>query len=64
MLPLPNVALFPHLLLPLHIFEPRYRSMTRDDLDGPGLILLDVVEFAVREGLTGVSSAGKDRWMN
>ena len=36
--PLPNVVLFPHLLLPLHIFEPRYRAMTQDALDGSGLI--------------------------
>jgi len=36
--PLPNVVLFPHLLLPLHIFEPRYRAMTQDALDGAGLI--------------------------
>ena len=26
--PLPNVVLFPHVILPLHIFEPRYRQMT------------------------------------
>ena len=32
--PLPNVAFFPHGLLPLHIFEPRYRRMTADALDG------------------------------
>jgi len=31
-LPLPNVVLFPHTLLPLHIFEPRYRKMTADCL--------------------------------
>jgi hypothetical protein len=30
----------------------------------PHLRLLDVLEFAVREGLTGASSAGKDRWLN
>jgi Lon protease-like protein len=36
--PLPNVVLFPHLLLPLHIFEPRYRAMTQDALDGSQLI--------------------------
>ena len=25
--PLPNVVLFPHVFLPLHIFEARYREM-------------------------------------
>ena len=28
--PLPNVVLFPQVMLPLHIFEPRYRQMIRD----------------------------------
>jgi Lon protease-like protein len=36
--PLPNVALFPATLLPLHIFEPRYRAMVTDALDGERLI--------------------------
>ncbi|HET9372809.1 MAG TPA: LON peptidase substrate-binding domain-containing protein [Vicinamibacterales bacterium] len=31
--PLPNVVLFPGALLPLHIFEPRYRDMVADALD-------------------------------
>jgi Lon protease-like protein len=30
--PLPDLVLFPHTLLPLHIFEPRYRAMTTDCL--------------------------------
>jgi len=36
--PLPNVVLFPEVPLPLYIFEPRYRDMVRDALDGPRLI--------------------------
>ena len=36
--PLPNVVLFPEVPLPLHIFEPRYRTMVRDALAGSGLI--------------------------
>jgi ATP-dependent Lon protease len=30
--PLPQVVLFPGALMPLHIFEPRYRTMVRDVL--------------------------------
>jgi uncharacterized protein len=36
--PLPNVVLFPGVFLPLHIFEPRYRAMTRDALAGDRII--------------------------
>jgi Lon protease-like protein len=32
--PLPNVVLFPKAILPLHIFEPRYRTMMADALRG------------------------------
>ena len=41
--PLPNVVLFPNVFLPLHIFEPRYREMVADALDGDriiGMVLL------------------------
>jgi hypothetical protein len=41
--PLPNVVLFPNVFLPLHIFEPRYRVMVSDALDGDriiGMVLL------------------------
>jgi Lon protease-like protein len=36
--PLPNVVLFPNVFLPLHIFEPRYREMVADALNGDRLI--------------------------
>jgi uncharacterized protein len=36
--PLPGALLFPRSQLPLHIFEPRYRDMVRDALEGPGRI--------------------------
>lgn len=38
--PLPNVVLFPHVILPLHIFEPRYRQMTEDALQDDHLITM------------------------
>ncbi len=36
--PLPNCVLLPGGLLPLHVFEPRYREMTRDALASHQLI--------------------------
>lgn len=36
--PLPDVVLFPHALLPLHVFESRYRTMTAEALEGERLI--------------------------
>ena len=36
--PLAGAILFPRSQLPLHIFEPRYRDMVRDALDGGGRI--------------------------
>lgn len=41
--PLPDVVLFPNVLLPLHVFELRYKDMVRDVLAGDriiGMVLL------------------------
>src|SRR3954470_24360560 len=38
--PLRNLALFPHAVQPLHVFEPRYRRMTARALAGDRLIAL------------------------
>ena len=32
--PLPQVTLFPGAVLPLHVFEPRYRDLVREALKG------------------------------
>jgi len=42
--PLNVAVLMPHAVAPLEIFEPRYRQMTSDALDGPGLIAMAVFE--------------------
>ena len=42
--PLPNVVLFPHAIVPLHVFELRYRTMVRDALAGERLIALALLE--------------------
>jgi Lon protease-like protein len=44
--PLPDVVLFPHALLPLHIFEPRYRQMTEDALAGDRLVTMVQIRSA------------------
>ncbi len=38
--PLPGVVLFPNAILPLHIFEPRYRQMTEDALADDRLVTI------------------------
>ena len=38
--PLPDTVLLPHAVLPLHIFEPRYRQMVEDVLDASGQIAM------------------------
>lgn len=42
--PLPNLVLFPHVVQPLHIFEPRYCEMLHDALAGDRLIAMALLE--------------------
>ncbi len=42
--PLSGVFLFPHTLLPLHIYEPRYRQMIEDLLDQRGWLVISSIE--------------------
>jgi len=42
--PLPNVVLFPFAALPLHVFEPRYRAMTKAALEGERLIAMALLK--------------------
>ncbi|HEV8111903.1 MAG TPA: LON peptidase substrate-binding domain-containing protein [Planctomycetota bacterium] len=51
--PLPNVFLFPGCVMPLHIFEPRYRQMIEDLLDGPGQIVMGTVVEEHADALAG-----------
>src|SRR2546421_10426257 len=59
--PLPNVVLFPNVFLPLHIFEPRYREMVADALQGDrivGMVLLQPGYESDYEGRPGVFPTG------
>ena len=38
--PLPNLVMFPHVLQPLHVFEPRYRDLVEEALAGDQLLAL------------------------
>lgn len=43
--PLPRLVFFPGTVLPLHLFEPRYRAMVEDcTKDGPGAIAVTMLE--------------------
>jgi uncharacterized protein len=41
--PLPNAVLFPHTILPLHVFEPRYRTMVAEASRGEGCIAVSLL---------------------
>ena len=51
--PLPNLVLFPHVVQPLHVFEPRYRQLTADTLASDRL----VAPVLLRPGWEDESSA-------
>src|SRR5262245_55213880 len=42
--PLPNLVLFPHVIQPLHIFEPRYVDMLHAALEDDRLIAMNLLE--------------------
>jgi Lon protease-like protein len=42
--PLPQVVLFPRALLPLHIFEPRYRAMLKDVIETHGAMAIALID--------------------
>ena len=50
--PLTDVVLLPGEVLPLHIFEPRYRSMVRDSISGQRII--GMVEYQADAGDTAL----------
>lgn len=51
--PLGEVVLFPKVALPLHIFEPRYRKMTHDALEGEKLIGMALLQAGYESDYEG-----------
>lgn len=41
--PLPDLVMFPHVMQPLHIFEPRYVDLLNSALDNDGLIAMSML---------------------
>ncbi len=42
--PLPEVVLFPRTIIPLHVFEPRYRELMADALAGSGTLAIALLK--------------------
>jgi ATP-dependent Lon protease len=63
--PLPDLVMFPHVVQPLHIFEPRYCDMLEDALAGDKLIAMVLLapgweaDYAGRPALAPVGCLGK-----
>jgi Lon protease-like protein len=53
--PLPNVVLFPRVVLPLHIFEERYKAMTADALAGDRQIAMALLRPGWEKNYHGVA---------
>jgi Lon protease-like protein len=51
--PLPNAVLFPHTVLPLHVFEPRYREMVEEATRGSGCIAIALLQPGYEENYEG-----------
>ena len=56
--PLPQVVLFPHAHLPLHIFEPRYRTMLADCLASNGVIIIAQLDRKGGDRINEYAGAG------
>lgn len=51
--PLPEMVFFPGTVLPLHLFEPRYREMAADLLDGDRLLAMALLDDGWQEDYFG-----------
>lgn len=58
--PLGGVVVLPQQAIPLHIFEPRYRAMVSDALDGSGQIAMAVLDED-EQGEVPTDSFGRPR---
>ena len=54
--PLPNVVLFPKTLMPLYIFEERYRTMVKEALAGNSELVIALRRTGAESGSAKISS--------
>jgi uncharacterized protein len=63
--PLPNVVLFPHVMQPFHIFEPRYRDLMEESLESDRLIAMAILapgwekDYEARPAVGNVACLGR-----
>jgi uncharacterized protein len=63
--PLPNLVLFPHVLQPLHVFEPRYRALVEEAMAADRLIAMALLEpgwepdYEGRPPVSGIACLGR-----
>jgi Lon protease-like protein len=66
--PLPSMVLFPNLVAPLHIFEPRYRDLIRDALEGDRVMAMAQLQpgwetaYLERPAMEPIVCAGVIAW--
>ncbi len=61
--PLPTTVFFPGIVIPLHIFEPRYRRMVQDTMAGEQLLAIAMIvpgdEENERPSLSTIAGVGR-----
>lgn len=55
--PIPNLVAFPGTVIPLHVFEPRYRQLVKDCLEDDRMIGVCHTRKTIREAPSGQSAA-------
>ena len=51
--PLPGTVFLPHTMLPLHVFEPRYRDLIGDAMEGNGFLAVPRLKPGWEQGYDG-----------
>ena len=58
--PLPETMLLPHAIMPLSIFEPRYRQMVDHAIDGSGQIAIATMQRITKQNEDGMGVSLRD----